>query len=68
MSVSSIGAVALTSATSRFAASAQRTVAAGGDLATEAVEQIEAKAAFDASLAVVRAGDDMSKRLLDIRV
>jgi flagellar hook protein FlgE len=63
-----IGTAGVLAATNRLARSAARTADGSGDLAAEAVEQISAKTAFSASLAVVRTGDAMLKRLLDIRV
>lgn len=68
MDVLSIGAAGLSAAGQRFAASAERTASGAGAPVSEAVEQVSAKAAFDASLAVVKAGDDLLKRLLDIKV
>jgi flagellar hook protein FlgE len=55
-------------ATARFNASAQRMVGGQGDLVSEIVEQVSSEQAFKASLAVVRTGDEMMKRLLDIKV
>lgn len=66
MNALSIGAAGLASASARFAASAQRLVSGQGDLVAETAEQITDKEAFSASAAVVRTGDGMMKRLLDI--
>ena len=63
----SIGAAGVLNASSRFAASAQRMVSGDSDIATEAVEQVADKAAFRASLAVIKTGDEMLKQLLDIK-
>lgn len=68
MNAISIGAVGMSAAVARFDASARRTVGGRGDLATEIVEQVSATQALEASAAVVRSGDDMFKRLLDIKV
>lgn len=62
----SIASAGLYNASSNFAASAQRTVDGTGDLAVEAVAQINAKTEFDASVAVLKTSDDMTKQLLDI--
>ena len=62
-----ICAAGVQAATSRFAASAARTATGGTDPAAETIEQRRAKAAFTASLAAVRACDQMLKRLLDVR-
>lgn len=58
------------SASQRFDASAIKTVktiAAGGDVVSDFVEQIEARNAFEASVKVVKTTDEMIGRLLDIR-
>ena len=68
MNVTSIGAVGMAAATDRFAASAERAVRGRGELGAEVVEQVSAEQAFGASAAVVRTGDEMFKRLLDIKV
>jgi hypothetical protein len=67
MDITRIGAAGLFSASARFEASARRTASGEGDLATGIVERIEAKTAFSASAAVIRTGDEMFERLLDIR-
>lgn len=61
-------AAGMTLAADRFAASAARTAKGRSDLAVEAVEQISSKEAFSASAAVVRTGDEMFRRLLDLKV
>lgn len=67
MQAMSIAAVGMTSAQSRFEASARRTATAPLDnLAAETVERIQAKTAFTANAAVVRTADDMSGTLLDM--
>ena len=70
MQVLSIAAAGLSAATVRLDASAQRTARWGQDpavdLAKEAVEQVTAKAAFKANVAVIRAADEMMGELLDI--
>ena len=73
MQTSAIAGAALVQAVARFDASAQRTARTGNDaapvdLAEEAVEQISAKHAFTANLTVLRTADDMTNRLLDIKV
>lgn len=68
MNVISIGAVGMTAAVDRFSASAERTAHGSSDLAAETVEQIDSKQAFEASAAVVKSGDAMFKRLLDLKV
>ena len=65
LSIAAAGAIA---ATDRFSQSAQRVANGTGDLATEAVEQVSDRTAFEASLAVMRVGDEMTRRLLDIKV
>ncbi len=65
----------MSAATSRFNASAQRTVSWGVDkseagqdvdLGHEAVEQISAKTDFAANAAVIKTADEMTGALLDI--
>jgi hypothetical protein len=68
MDASAIAAAGMISAENRFSASARRTVSGDHDLPTEAVEQISDKTAFQASAAVMRVADEMTKRLLDIKV
>ena len=73
MQISAIAGAGLVQAVRRFDASAQRTARAGAegapvDLAEEAVEQIGAKHALTANLAVLKTSDEMIKRLLDIKV
>lgn len=68
MEAFSIAAAGALAATSRLAASAQRVAGGEGDLATEAVAQISAKTDFAANLAVLRVSDEITKRLLDLRV
>jgi flagellar hook protein FlgE len=66
MDAINIAARGMMEAGARFDASARRVAGGEGDLATEAVEQVLSKTAFEASIAVVRTGDAMIKRLLDI--
>ena len=67
MIASSIAAGGMASAVARFEQSAVRTAAAPLDnLEAEMVERIESKAAFSASIAVLRTADDMAGTLLDI--
>ena len=66
LNLTNLGAAGLSAATERFTASARRTVGGQGDLAAEVVEQVSDKTALDASLAVVKTGDEMLKRLLDV--
>lgn len=62
-----IAAAGLLDAASRFDASARRTAAAPLDeLVRETVERIEAKTAFKANAAVIRAADAMTGTLLDM--
>lgn len=68
MEALAIGSAGVIAASNRFSASAQRVAEGTGDLATETVDMISAGAAFRASLAVVRSGDAMFRRLLDIKV
>jgi flagellar hook protein FlgE len=68
MNALAIGASAALAATDRFAATAQRVAGGKADLPSEAVAQTSAKAAFSASLAVIKTSDAMTKRLLDIKV
>lgn len=72
MQAFAIAATGISAAVARFDASAQRTVRWGTpagaqvDLAQEAVEQIGAKAAFSASIKVMKTADEMTGTLLDI--
>lgn len=66
MNALSIASAGLGTAANRFAASAERTATGAGDLAAEVVEQVSARQEFSADVAVIRAADDMSRRLLDI--
>ncbi len=62
-----IAAAGLPDAAARFDASARRTAAAPLDeLVRETVERIEAKTAFKANAAVIRAADAMTGTLLDM--
>jgi len=62
-----IAATGMLNAQARFDASARRTAAVPlDDLAAETVERVEAKTAFSANAAVVRAADEMTGALLDI--
>lgn len=60
----------LMAATQRLDASARRTASWGlesnVDLAAEAVEQVQAKVAFKANVAVIRTADQMTGLLLDM--
>ena len=68
MNALSIGAAGLSAASARFTTSAQRTVAGQTIPMADTIEQITDKQAFNASAAVLRTGDEMMKRLLDIKV
>ena len=62
-----IAAAGLLDAAARFDASARRTAAAPLDeQVRETVERIEAKTAFKANAAVIRAADAMTGTLLDM--
>jgi hypothetical protein len=65
LAIAAAGAIA---ATDRFSASAQKVATGQGDLATEAVSMASDNQTYAASLAVMRASDAMTKRLLDIKV
>lgn len=54
------------SAAQRVDASAVRVAQGDGDLVAEAVAQVDAKATFSASAAVLRTADEMTGSLLDI--
>ncbi len=67
MIASSIAAGGIASAVARFEQSAARTAAAPlGNLETEMVERIQAKAELSANVAVLRTADEMTGALLDI--
>ncbi|WP_420470893.1 MULTISPECIES: flagellar basal body rod C-terminal domain-containing protein [unclassified Brevundimonas] len=67
MQVFAIAAAGLSDASSRFAASAERTARAPLDnLAEESVERIEAETAFKANASVLKTADEMYGSLLDI--
>lgn len=72
MDVLSTARAGLVAAGGRFAASAQRTAAAGlaadADPVREVVEQAEAKTAFKANVEVVKIADEMWRALLEIQV
>jgi flagellar hook protein FlgE len=73
MQVMAIASAGLDASLQRFTQSAQRTASAASpyadvDLANEAVEQISAKSAFSANVAVIRTADQMLGELLDMRV
>ena len=53
------------SAARHFATSAVHTVQGDGDMVAEAVAQVDAKATFSASAAVLRTADEMTGGLLD---
>lgn len=75
----SIARGGLMAASARFEASAGRTARMGAsdpatgaagedvDLASEAVEQVEAKRAFSANLGVIRVADEMWRALIDMQ-
>lgn len=67
MQVLSIAAAGMQTAQQRFEASAQRTARAPLDnLAEEVVEQVQAKTAFSANVAVARTADEMTGTLLNM--
>lgn len=67
MIAASIAAAGITSAVSRFEQSAIRTAQAPlNNQAEETVERVEAKTALSANIAVLKATDEMTGRLLDI--
>lgn len=67
MSVLSIAASGIQDASARFAASAQRTAVSPLDnLATEAVERIQAEVALKANVNVLRSASETTGTLLDI--
>lgn len=73
MQAASLALSGLKAATARFDASAQRTARAGDpaaetDLVTDTVERISAKHDFSANLAVLKTADEMTRRLLDLKV
>lgn len=69
MQILPIAAAGMARATTRLEASAERTATSNDvDYSAEVVEQIEAKDAFSANLAVVRTADEMLGELLDIKV
>ncbi len=68
MDIAQIGVAGIYAATDRFEQSARRTVGADADLVAETAQQISSKHAFEASVLVVKTGDEMMKRLLDIKV
>ena len=67
-SVSSIASSGMLSAATRLETSAAKVAdpASGADLATEAVNQIEARLDFAANAQVLRAGNTMTGALLDM--
>lgn len=67
MDAINIGVAGIYAATDRFEASAERTASGKGDYAKEAVEQISARTALEANVAVIKTADRMTKRLLDIK-
>ena len=81
MNISSIASAGMYQSLRRFEASAQRMASLGAvdpadptppvepvDPAEEIIQQTTAKQSFSANLSVLRTGDDMTKRLLDIKV
>ena len=71
ISALSIGAAGMQRAADRFEASASRVARTGtgldhGDIASEMVEVLEAKAAFKASTTIVRVADEMTGSAIDI--
>ncbi len=69
MQALSIAAAGMSNALNRFETSARRT--ASGSLQTleqDVVEQVQAKTAFSANIAVLRTADEMMGALLDLKV
>ena len=71
MQVMAIASAGLQTSMQRFEQSAQRTAQlaspyADVDMAAEAVEQISARAAFSANVAVIRTANQMMGQLLDL--
>jgi hypothetical protein len=67
--IASIAIAAVNASTARFESSAKRVVQdPRADLAKELVSQKFAMADFEASIAVLRSADSMTKSLLDILV
>lgn len=67
MQALAIAAAGMQDAQWRFEASARRTASAPLDnLAEEVVEQVQAKTAFSANVAVAKTADEMTGALLDI--
>ena len=66
MDALSLATSGLVAAGDRFTASAVRIAGGSGDLSAELIEQASAKAAFEASVAVVKTTAEMSERLVDI--
>jgi hypothetical protein len=68
MQALSIAAAGMSNALNRFETSARRTASGSLDtLPQDAVEQMEAKTAFSANVAVARTADEMIGALLDIK-
>ena len=71
MSALSIGANGITAASARFDYSAAKTVddtAQGKDVVSDFVEQAQSRAAFEASISVVKTADQMTGVLLNMKV
>ena len=73
MQVMAIASAGLQTSMQRFEQSAQRTAQAASpysdvDMAEEAVEQISARSAFSANVAVIRTANQMMGQLLDLMV
>jgi len=61
------GLIAAANRFDRAATNTARDASAGNDILTDLVEQIDSRNAFHASVNVVRAADEMTGRLLDIK-
>ncbi len=71
MSALSIGESGLTMAAARFDRSAVKTaddISQGKDVVSDFVEQVQSRAAFEASISVVKTADQMTGRLLNMKV
>ncbi len=70
MSAISTATAGIIDATSRFDRAAVRgieSISTGGDILSDFVEQMQARQALSANISVIRASNDMTGRLLDIR-
>lgn len=68
MDAFNIAAVGAIAASNGFSAGAQKVASGQGDLASQAVSMASDRQAYDASLAVLRVSNAMTKQLLDIKV